>query len=87
MKIDDLKLAATRAKVDIDDEINAFIQKLDHATNDPDNFISMTELEEEWRVLSNKTHKIYSDMVSQSLSAIDTRELNSAKKDNSSKKE
>ena len=87
MKIDDLKLAATKAKVDIDDEINAFIQKLDQATNDPDNFISMTELEEEWRVLSNKTHKIYSDMVSQSLSAIDTRELNSAKKDNSSKKE
>lgn len=87
MKIDDLKLAATKAKVDTDDEINAFIQKLDQATNDPDNFISMTELEEEWRVLSNKTHKIYSDMVSQSLSAIDTRELNSAKKDNSSKKE
>lgn len=87
MKIDDLKLAATKAKVDIDDEINAFIQKLDQATNDPDNFISMTEIEEEWRVLSNKTHKIYSDMVSQSLSAIDTRELNSAKKDNSSKKE
>ena len=70
-----------------DEELDAFIQKIDKATDDPDNFITMTQLEEEWNRLSLKTHKIYSDVVSETLTAIDTKELNSSKKENSSRKE
>ena len=80
MKSDDLKQAAIKAKHEIVDELDEFIEKVDKATTDPNNFITMTQLEEEWRKLSLKTHKIYSDMVSETLSAIDTKELNSTKK-------
>lgn len=87
MKTDDLKSAAERAKTDINDEIDEFIEKLNKASDDPNNFITMTQLEEEWRRLSLKTHKIYSDLVSGSISALDTKEINRSKKDNSSRKE
>lgn len=87
MKTEDLKSAAERAKTDINDEIDEFIEKLNKASDDPDNFITMTQLEEEWRRLSLKTHKIYSDLVSDSISALDTKEVNRLKKDNSSRKE
>jgi len=80
MKSDDLKQAAIKAKHEIVDELDEFIEKVDKATTDPNNFITMTQLEEEWRKLSLKTHKIYSDLVSETLSAIDTKELNSTKK-------
>lgn len=86
-KSDELKQAVIKAKCSLDEELDAFIQKIDKATDDPDNFITMTQLEEEWNRLSLKTHKIYSDVVSETLTAIDTKELNSSKKENSSRKE
>lgn len=87
MKSDELKKVALKAKQDLSDELDRFIEKIDKATDDPDNFITMTQLEQEWRQLSLKTHKIYSDVVSDALSAIDTKELCAAKKENSSRKE
>ncbi|MBQ3682952.1 MAG: hypothetical protein II922_07710 [Succinimonas sp.] len=86
-KSDELKLAAIKAKCSLNEELDEFIQKIDKATEDPDNFITMTQLEQEWNRLSLKTHKIYSNMVSEALTAIDTKELISAKKENSSRKE
>ena len=85
-KSDELKQAAIKAKCSLNEELDAFIQKIDKATDDPHNFITLTQLEEEWRRLSLKTNKIYSDMVSEALTAIDTKELNSAKKAHSSRK-
>lgn len=85
MKSEELKQIALKAQCNINDEINSFIQKLDAATDDPDNFITMTQLEEEWGKLNSKTHKLYSDMVSESLTAVDTKELNSAKKESTSR--
>lgn len=87
MKSDELKTAAEKAKVEISDEIDDFIHRLDKASENPDDFITMTQLEEEWKNLSLKTHKIYSDLVSQSISALDTKELNASKKAFSSRKE
>jgi hypothetical protein len=46
----------------------------------------MSELETEWRQLSHGTNKTYSDMLSHALSALDTKELNKAKKASSSRK-
>ena len=58
-----LKEAALKAKIEISDEIDRFIDKLDKAAADPEHSISMTEIENEWRQLSLSTHKTYSDFV------------------------
>ena len=78
--------AAEKAQIEINDQINQFIAKLDKASEDPDDFITMSELETEWRQLSHGTNKTYSDMLSHALSALDTKELNKAKKASSSRK-
>ena len=87
MKKDDLLKAAIKAKADINDEINAFIEKLDKNTDDPDSFITMDELESEWKKLNLSTNKTYSNMMGEALSAIDTKELVNSKKGSSSRKE
>ena len=80
MKSENLKIAAEKAKIEINDEIDNFIHRLDNASENPNDFITMTELEEEWRSLSLKTHKTYSDLVSESISTLGTKELNISKK-------
>ena len=79
--------AAARAKIEIDNQIDQFIDKLDRASKHPEDFITMSQLESEWRQLSQATHKTYSDLVSKALSTLDTKELESTKKVNSSRKE
>lgn len=86
MKKQQLRAAAEKAQIEINDQINQFIAKLDKASEDPDDFITMSELETEWRQLSHGTNKTYSDMLSHALSALDTKELNKAKKASSSRK-
>ena len=76
-----LKEAALKAKIEISDEIDRFIDKLDKAAADPEHSISMTEIENEWRQLSLSTNKTYSDFVSHGVSSLDTKELNKAKKE------
>lgn len=86
MKTEELKIAAEKAKTDISDEIDDFINMLDRQTDDPEHFITMTELEQKWRELSLKTHKSYSDMVASAISSIESRGLDASKKDSSSGK-
>jgi hypothetical protein len=83
----DLITAATKAKLEIDDQIEAFIEAIDRGTIDPDNFASFSNLENLLRRLKLETHKTYSDMMSTALSALDTSEVNASKKDNSSRME
>ena len=80
MKKQQLRASAEKAQIEINDQINQFIAKLDKASEDPNDFITMSELETEWRQLSHGTNKTYSDMLSHALSALDTKELNKAKK-------
>ena len=80
MKKQDLRAAAEKAQIEINDQINQFIAKLDEASDDPNDFITMTALESEWRKLSQATSKSYSGLVSEALCALDTKELNKAKK-------
>ena len=82
-----LKELLEQTKVEIADELDSFIEKIDSSTDDPNNFLTMTELEKQWKELSLKTHKIYSDLVSKSLSSVESKELRISKKDNSSRKE
>ncbi len=86
MKKQEFKNAIARAQIEINDQINAFRERVEKATDDPENFISMTELEREWQQLRLSTSKTYSDLVSKALSSFDNKELNSSKKANSSRK-
>lgn len=87
MKKDEFAAAITRAQLEINDQLNSFKEQLAHSTEDSNNFLSMSELERQWRNLRLSTNKTYSDLVSQALSSMDTKEVNAAKKANSSRKE
>ena len=87
MKKDELIAAANKAKIEINDQIDEFIESVDRGTTDPEDFASFTEIENMWHNLSLTTHKTYSDMMNKTLSALDTPEVNAAKKGNSSRME
>lgn len=87
MKAEELDEAIARAQLEINDQLNDFREKFRRATEDPANFITMTALESEWRKLRLSTCQTYSDLVSQALSSCDMKELNDAKKANSSRTE
>ncbi len=82
-----IKELLEQTKVEIADELDSFIEKIDSSTDDSNNFLTMTELEKQWKELSLKTHKIYSDLFSKSLSSVESKEFRISKKDNSSRKE
>ena len=86
MKKQEIKNAIARAQIEIIDQLNDFQERVDKATDDPEHFISMTELEREWQQLRLSTSKTYSDLVSKALSSFDNKRLNSSKKANSSRK-
>lgn len=86
MKQQEIEDAVARAQIEINDQLNAFKEKLAKATDDPEHFISMSELESEWQQLRLSTCKTYSDLVSKALSSFDNKRLNAAKKANSSRK-
>ncbi len=86
MKQQEIEEAVARAQIEINDQLNAFKEKLAKATDDPEHFISMSELENEWQQLRLSTSKTYSDLVSKALSSFDNKRLNASKKANSSRK-
>lgn len=71
----------------IENNIAEFKQKLDAGTSNPDNFITLSEIEEMWHTLNNSTNKTYSDMISAYLSDIDEKEVIKLKKDNAGSSE
>lgn len=83
----DLEKAVAQAKIEINDQLDSFLKKVKDASADPENFITMMKLEEEWRMLKLSTNKTYSDVVALVLSSMDTKELNQSKKASSSGKE
>lgn len=86
MKHQEIEEAIARAQIEINDQLNAFKERLAKATADPEHFISMTELEKEWQQLRLSTSKTYSDLVSKAISSFDNKDLNALKKANSSRK-
>lgn len=55
-------------------------------TNDPDKFLTMTELETLWSRLRSDTNVLYSDLIHELVKNIDERDLNRKKKGSSPKK-
>jgi len=87
MEPDNLLVAAEQAKTEIDRQIDQFIEKIKSSASNPDDIMSMSQLEKEWKVLKLNTHKTYSDLVGVSLTSLDNKELSKAKKALSSRKE
>ena len=63
MKKDELIAAASKAKIEINDQIDEFITALEKGTADPEDFASFSEIEKMWHNLKLGTHKTYSDMM------------------------
>ena len=87
MKKDELITAVSKAKIEINDQIDEFIEALEQGTADPEKFASLSEIETMWHNLKLGTHKTYSDMMAVALSSLDTQEVIDSKKDNTSGKE
>ena len=76
------KEISTEAVQDIRDAINHFLDSLDAKTRDSNDFLTMDQLEILFSELDSKTRKIYLDMVSDSLSNINEKDIIRSKKEN-----
>lgn len=63
--------------------IDKFQSDFKSGTSDPDNFMTMSDIEKLWGELRNNTEKIYSDMVMELMSNVDEQKLISKKNRNS----
>lgn len=77
---------ASDAKLEIGHKIDEFISELQNGTKDPDEFITITQLEEKLALLRSSTTKTYSDIISAYLSSMDEKELIKRKKENTVKR-
>jgi len=66
--------------------VDEFRQRIITGTSNPDNFLSISEIEGLWSKLRGNTSHIYSDMLSELLSNIDETEVIRKKKLNTEKK-
>lgn len=73
---------ASDAKLEINHQIDQFVADLQNGTSDPDDFITITKLEEKLSLLRSDTTKTYSDILSAYLDGMDETELIKRKKEN-----
>ena len=78
----DFKKATEEAKEDILHRIDEFESVIEAGTSTPGQIMTMDELEKEWELLENFTHKKYSAMLSRYLGAVDERGIVELKKAN-----
>ena len=67
--------------------IAEFKEKFKAKTSDPDDFITISEIEQNWRELQDKTNHIYSDMVRELMSSVNEKEIIRKKKETTKPKE
>ena len=77
---------ASDAKLEISHQIDKFIADLQNGTSNPDDFITITQLEEKLSLLRSNTTKTYSDILSAYLNSMDESELIKRKKGNTGKR-
>lgn len=83
----DFKKATEEAKEDIIHRMEEFESVIEAGTSTPGHIMTMDELEKEWRLLEDFTHKKYSTMISRYLDAVDERGIVELKKANTSPEE
>ena len=67
--------------------VEEFRQKIAEGTSNPENFLTITDIERLWSQLRGDTSLLYSDMLSEMLARIDESELILKKKPNTETKE
>lgn len=77
---------ASDAKIEISHQIDQFVADLQNGTSDPDDFITITQLEEKLSLLRSNTTKTYSDILSAYLDSMDETDLIKRKKGNTGKR-
>jgi hypothetical protein len=77
--MNDEKVVAQLAE--IERMVNDFREKFESKTSDPDDFISISDIEKMWSELRNNTNNIYSDMLMDMMSNVDESSLIRKKKD------
>lgn len=70
------------AIAEIEKKVSEFKAKLDAGTENPENFITLSEIEQLWATLNKSTTKTYSDMISAYLTDLDEKAVIQLKKEN-----
>lgn len=83
----DFRKATEEAKEDILHKMEGFESVVEAGTSTPGHIMTMEELEKEWELLKDFTHKKYSSMISRYLDAVDERGIVELKKASTSPKE
>lgn len=78
----DFRKATEEAKEDILHRMEEFESVIEAGTSTPGHIMTIDELEKEWELLENFTHKKYSAMISRYLDAVDERGIVELKKAN-----
>lgn len=81
--MDDIKSPSAVTIGELSRIVKEFEEKIQNGTEDPDRFLTLTEIEELWGKLIGDTNVLYSDMLQSLIQNIDERELVRQKKENS----
>lgn len=81
--MDDIKSPSAVTIGELSRIVKEFEEKIQNGTEDPNRFLTLTEIEELWGRLIGDTNVLYSDMVQSLLQNIDERGLVRQKKENS----
>lgn len=81
--MDEMKDITEQRIAEIQRLVDKFQSDFKEGTSDPDNFMTMSDIERFWGELRNSTEKIYSDMVMELMANVDESRLISKKNRNS----
>ena len=81
--MDDIKSPSAVTIGELARIVKEFEEKIQNGTEDPDRFLTLTEIEELWGKLIGDTNVLYSDMLQSLIRNIDERGLVRQKKENS----
>lgn len=81
-----LNQIVSEAKLEISHQIDSFVSEIQNETGNPDDFITISQMEEKLSLLRANTTKTYSDILSAYLNSVDEKELIKRKKGNTGKR-
>ena len=85
--MDDIKSPSAVTIGELSRIVKEFEEKIQNGTEDPDRFLTLTEIEELWGKLIGDTNVLYSDMLQTIIRNIDEKELIRRKKGSSKPEE
>ena len=83
-KIEEIELEAISK---LTKQVSEFGNRIIDGTTSSDNFMTMNDIEYNWKNLRNETEKVYTEMVSQIIAAVDERDIIRKKKESTETEE